>query len=193
MRTRSRPGISSPRSRRAAAASRMAATTAGAPHMSVTPWASTRRRISSPSTLRTTTWVHAHRRWWHRACPTPLQWNIGRMWRNTSRSVTAGVPPEDAGVQPAVAMGQLHPFGPRGRAARVVDRAGGVLVGVPRLGHGAVGGLGEERGVLDPVEHDALLGGDPAQGGVDLRVDEQDRGAGVLDDVLRSRRCSAGS
>ena len=36
------------------AASRMAAATAGAPHIKVTPWASTRRRISAPSTLRST-------------------------------------------------------------------------------------------------------------------------------------------
>jgi hypothetical protein len=39
-----------------AAASRTMATTAGAPHSRVTPWRSTRRRISAPSTLRRTTW-----------------------------------------------------------------------------------------------------------------------------------------
>ena len=55
IRIRSRPGTGSPRSRRAAAASRIAATTAGAPHSNVTPSRSMRRRISSPSTLRSTT------------------------------------------------------------------------------------------------------------------------------------------
>ena len=56
------------------------ATTAGAPHRSVTPSASTRRRMSAPSTLRSTTWrtpipVTAY------GMPQPLQWNIGRVCR----------------------------------------------------------------------------------------------------------------
>ena len=50
------PGTSIPRSARADAASKMAATTAGAPHKRVTPSEATRERISSPSILRWTTW-----------------------------------------------------------------------------------------------------------------------------------------
>ena len=53
MRVRPAPGMGPSQ---VAAASRMAATTAGAPHSSVTPSRSTRRRISAPSTLRSTTW-----------------------------------------------------------------------------------------------------------------------------------------
>ena len=43
----------------------------------------------------------------------------------------AGVPAERGGVEPAVALGQLHALGPRRGARRVVHRAGGVLVGLP--------------------------------------------------------------
>jgi hypothetical protein len=53
MRVRPAPGMGPSQ---VAAASRTMLTTAGAPHMRVTPWASTRRRISAPSTLRSTTW-----------------------------------------------------------------------------------------------------------------------------------------
>ena len=56
MRTpRSPPGMDWPFSRLAVPASSTAATTAGAPHISVTPSFSMRLRISSPSTLRSTT------------------------------------------------------------------------------------------------------------------------------------------
>ena len=87
MRVAPPPGMISSRSRRSVAAFRMAATTAGAPHISVTPWASTRRRISSPSIRRWITCgtpmaVTAY------GMPQPLQWNIGSVCRNTSRSVT---------------------------------------------------------------------------------------------------------
>ena len=48
--------------------------------MTVTPCCSTRRRISAPSTLRSTTWgtpspVIAN------GMPQPLAWNIGSVWR----------------------------------------------------------------------------------------------------------------
>ena len=55
MRTVPRPGTVRPSAARASAAPRMAATTAGAPHSSVTPCRSIRDRMSSPSTLRSTT------------------------------------------------------------------------------------------------------------------------------------------
>ena len=62
------------------AASSTAPTTAGAAHMIVTPCFSTRRRISAPSTLRSTicgTPMPAI------VCnmPQPLTWNIGSVWR----------------------------------------------------------------------------------------------------------------
>jgi hypothetical protein len=74
--TWSRPGTGRPAAARALAASRIAATTAGAPHIKVTPCASIRRSNSSPSILRTTTCgspiaVTAY------GIPQPLQWNIG--------------------------------------------------------------------------------------------------------------------
>jgi hypothetical protein len=64
-----------------------AATTAGAPLKSVTPSASMRRRISSPSIFRMITWrapmaVSAY------GMPQPLQWKVGRVCRYTSRSLT---------------------------------------------------------------------------------------------------------
>ena len=66
--------------------------------------------------------------------PQPLQWNIGNVCRYTSRSRHRRVPAERRRVEPEVAVGELHALGPRGRAARVVDRRGRVLVGFdPRL------------------------------------------------------------
>ena len=52
IRVRSRPGIGPSQ---LGAASSTAATTAGAAHITVTPYFSTRCRISAPSTLRSTT------------------------------------------------------------------------------------------------------------------------------------------
>ena len=77
IRVRSRPGISPSQP---GAASSTAATTAGAAHITVTPYFSTRLRISVPSTLRSTTWgtpqpVIAN------GMPQPLAWNIGSVCR----------------------------------------------------------------------------------------------------------------
>ena len=77
IRTVSRPGTSPSQS---AAASSTAATTAGAAHMTVTPCSSTRRRISAPSTLRSTT-CGTPRPVIANGIPQPLAWNIGSVWR----------------------------------------------------------------------------------------------------------------
>ncbi len=92
MRVRPRPGISPDHS---CAASSTVLTTAGAPHSSVTPWCATRRRISGPSTLRSTTCcppmpLTAY------VMPQPLQWNIGSVCRYTSRSHTPACQPNVA-------------------------------------------------------------------------------------------------
>ena len=130
------PASPSPRCRgsarpRTAAASRIIDTTAGAPHMKVTPWSSTRRRISAPSTLRSTT------------CGTPIAGDgVGhapavavehRQGVQVHVAVVhAGLPTEGRGVDPQVAVGHLDALGPSGGAARVVDGGGGVLVRLPR-------------------------------------------------------------
>ncbi|MDT4873564.1 hypothetical protein FQZ97_1088170 [compost metagenome] len=77
IRTLSRPGISPSQ---LCAASRTAAATAGAAHITVTPWSRTRRRISAPSTLRRMMWraptpVIAN------GMPQPLAWNCGSVCR----------------------------------------------------------------------------------------------------------------
>ena len=77
IRTRSRPGISPSQS---CAASSTAAATAGAAHITVTPCCSTRRRISAPSTLRSTT-CGTPRPVIANGIPQPLAWNIGSVWR----------------------------------------------------------------------------------------------------------------
>lgn len=62
------------------AASRTAFTTAGAAHRRVTPWRSTRLRISVPSIFRSVTWVQPMAVVAH-GIPHPLAWNIGSVWR----------------------------------------------------------------------------------------------------------------
>ena len=76
-RTRSRPGISPSHDW---AASRIDATTAGAAHITVTPYCSTRRRISAPSTLRRTT-CGTPIPVMPNGMPQPLAWNIGSVCR----------------------------------------------------------------------------------------------------------------
>ena len=77
IRTLSRPGISPSQ---LWAASSTAAATAGAAHITVTPCCSTRRRISAPSTLRSTT-CGTPRPVIANGMPQPLAWNIGSVWR----------------------------------------------------------------------------------------------------------------
>ncbi len=77
IRTRSRPGTGPSHS---AAASSTICTTAGAPHRKVTPCRSTRRRISAPSTFRSTT-CRAPSPVSENGKPQPLAWNIGRVCR----------------------------------------------------------------------------------------------------------------
>ena len=77
MRVRPWPGTSPSH---VCAASSTEATTAGAAHIRVTPYCSTRRRISAPSILRCTTCgtpspVSAY------GIPHPLAWNIGSVCR----------------------------------------------------------------------------------------------------------------
>ncbi len=155
MRTVPRPGTARPSATLASAAPRMAATTAGAPHSSVTPSRSTRERISSPSTLRRTTCGPAHAR--HGVGhPPPVAVEHRQRVEEHVAVVHAGVPPEHRGVEPAVAVRQLHPLGPRRRPRGVVDRARGVLVGLPRSWLLARLGRREERGVLLPVEREPV-------------------------------------
>ncbi len=77
IRTRSRPGISPSH---VCAASSTAAATAGAAHITVTPWSRTRRRISAPSTLRSTI-CFTPRPVIAYGIPQPLAWNIGSVCR----------------------------------------------------------------------------------------------------------------
>lgn len=62
----------------------------------------------------------------------------------------AGVPTEGHRVQRAVAMGQLDALRTCGRPARVVDRAGGVLVWLP-ASRAPSGSWGKELSVVDTV------------------------------------------
>ena len=57
-----------------------AATTAGAAHMKLTSWRWTRRRISVPSTLRSTTWGTPSPAAVN-GIPQPFAWNIGSVCR----------------------------------------------------------------------------------------------------------------
>ena len=93
-----------------AAASSTALNTAGAPHISVTPCASTRRRISAPSILRSTMCrppipVTAY------VMPQPLQWNIGRVCRYTSRSFTPTCQPNVVALIQRLRCVSCTPFG----------------------------------------------------------------------------------
>jgi hypothetical protein len=90
------------------------------------------------------------------------------------------VPAERGGVDPAVAVGELHALGAGGRTARVVDGRRRVLVGLPWARFSVVVvqlavGLG--------TQHELLLAVHRSEGVGQLGVDQQDRRARVLDDV----------
>jgi len=106
--------------------------------------------------------------------------------------VHAGVKPEGRGVDPQVAMRELHAFGARsGCLAGVVDGGGGVLVARP--GYGRSRGFVQlarptpRRGIARRLQRHARerLG--------KLGVDEQERCAGVRHDVLDLGRAQPGS
>ena len=105
--------------------------TAGAPHISVTPCV-----LDPAEDLRAVDLAQDHVG--RRPCPVtaysmphPLQWNWGSVCRYTSRSLTPMCQPKIDGVEPQVAVGELHALGAGRRAGGVVDRGGGVLVGLP--------------------------------------------------------------
>ena len=95
-----------------------------------------------------------------------------------------GVPPEGDHVDPAVPLGQLHAFGPRRGARGVVDRAGGILVGLPALGLGPLGRRGQQGGVLGAVEGEAVGHVDAGHHVAQLGVIEEHGCPGVLHDEL---------
>ena len=95
----------------------------------------------------------------------------------------AGVPPERGRVQPAVALRELHALGPGRRPRGVVHGAAGVLVRLPALGRGARRRRREQRGVVDPVQAEAMVHLDGVHLAGEVRVVQEDRRPGVLDDV----------
>ena len=110
MRTVPRPGTGRPSAARVSAAPRMAATTAGAPHSSVTPCRSMRDRISSPSTLRSTMCVPPMPVTAY-GMPQPLQWNMGSVCRSTSRSLTPVCQPKVAAFSQQLRCVSCTPLG----------------------------------------------------------------------------------
>src|SRR6266542_948047 len=101
----------------------------------------------------------------------------------------AEMPPERHGIEPEVAVGELHPLGPRGGARRVVDGDGGILV---RHLHTGLRALAEEELLVGGgSENEAMLHRDLAQRLVELGIHEQDGRAGVLDDVADLLRVQA--
>ncbi len=90
------------------------------------------------------------------------------------------VPAERRGVQPDVAMRDLHAFGPRRRARRVVDGRRRVLIAFPRL---RLDAEAHDLGIGLAPDHESSLALDLGQRIVELRVDEQQARPAVLDDV----------
>ena len=93
----------------------------------------------------------------------------------------AQVPADAGGVEPQGAVGELDALRPGGGAGGVVDRGGRVLVGLP--GRRRLVGAAHQGGVLLAVEHDPVWGAHVREGLVELGVDQEHLGAGVLGDV----------
>ena len=112
--------------------------------------------------------------------PPPVAVELGERVQVHVAVVDAHVPAERRGIDPHVAMGELHPLGPRRRARGVVDRRRRRLVGIPRSGLDAP----PEEGVVGLVpDHQSPFARHVGQRFVELGVDEQDSGPAVLDDV----------
>ena len=94
----------------------------------------------------------------------------------------ASLPTKRGGVEPDVAMRELHTFGPCRGATRVVDRGRCIFVGsVPRRW---LAGVVVQLGIGFFTNDEAMLCRDAAQGFFKFGVDEQHRGTRMLDDVL---------
>ena len=179
IRTLSRPGISPSQ---VSAASSTEATTAGAAHITVTPYFSTRRRISAPSILRITTCFDAQAG--HRERHPPAVGVEHRQRVQVDVAVGhAGVQREGDRVGPDVAVGDLHALGPGGGAGGVVDRRGGVLLVLPGLRAPCPRAANRYMSSSSPMTN-LCSHSTPFMRVLELGVDVEDAGAGVLDDVL---------
>ena len=95
-----------------------------------------------------------------------------------------GVPAEHGRVQPAVAVRELHALGAGRGPRRVVDGAGGGPRRPPMAPGSAPGGAGANSSASSsPSSSMRTLADTPASGALELGVDEEHRGAGVLHDV----------
>ena len=160
----------------------MAATTAGAPHSSVTPCRSIARQdlLAVHLAQHDVRAAHAGHGVGH---PPAVAVEHRQRVQEDVAVADAGVPPERGGVQPAVALRQLHALRPRRRARRVVDRARRVLVGRPRPRLRALRRRREQRGVVGAVEPEPMGHLDGVHLVGQVRVVQEDRRPGVLDDV----------
>ena len=149
MRTVPRPGMARPSAARVSAAPRMAATTAGrAAQQRDTVLLDARQDLLAVDLAQHD--VHAaHAGHRVRHAPSVAVEHRQRVQEHVAIA-DAGVPAEGGGIEPAVALGQLHALGSRRCSRRVVHRAGGVLVGLPGPRRRAVWGRCEQRGVVAP-------------------------------------------
>ena len=100
----------------------------------------------------------------------------------------AGVQRERHGVGPDVAVRDLHALGPGGRAGGVVDRGGGVLVGLPGA---RLDPLDEQ--VVVVAEHEHVLGLEIGEDLLELGIDVHDAGTRSARRCTAPRRRTAGS